>query len=98
MDVLNAQSPPPGASWSSINLAEAVPGVMTPPLTASVWVPASEMGLRSPFHAMGGVLTGSDAGIPDDPLERITGAFFGRMAVRVDFLCRMGDLIPRTIR
>ncbi|SDU69180.1 pyruvate, water dikinase [Gordonia westfalica] len=91
MDVLNAQSPP-GASWSSINLAEAVPGVMTP-LTASVWVPASEMGLRSPFHAMG-VLTGSDAGIPDDPLERITGAFFGRMAVRVDFLCRMGDLIP----
>lgn len=91
MDVLNAQSPP-DASWSSVNLAEAVPGVMTP-LTASVWVPASEMGLRSPFHAMG-VLKSSDAGIPDDPLERITGAFFGRMAVRVDFLCHMGDLVP----
>lgn len=30
---------PPDASWSSVNLAEAVPGVMTP-LCASVWVPA----------------------------------------------------------
>lgn len=43
---------PPDASWSSINLAEAVPGVMTP-LCASVWVPASELGLRAPFAAMG---------------------------------------------
>lgn len=91
MDVLNSVSRP-SASWSSVNLAEAVPGVMTP-LTASVWVPASEMGLRSPFRAMG-VLAADSAGIPDDPLDRITGAFFGRMAVRVDFLCAMGDLIP----
>lgn len=43
---------PPGATWSSVNLAEAVPGVMTP-LCASVWVPASELGLREPFVAMG---------------------------------------------
>ncbi|MEW2479098.1 PEP-utilizing enzyme [Mycolicibacterium porcinum] len=32
--------------------------------------------------------------IPADPMGRITNAFFGRMAVRVDFLCEMGDLIP----
>jgi pyruvate,water dikinase len=83
---------PAGASWSSINLAEAVPGVMTP-LCASVWVPASELGLRAPFAAMG-VLPGDQAGIPEDPRRRITGAFYGRMAVRVDFLCEMGDLIP----
>jgi pyruvate, water dikinase len=83
---------PPDASWSSINLAEAVPGVMTP-LCASVWVPASELGLRAPFAAMG-VLPGDQAGIPEDPRRRITGAFYGRMAVRVDFLCEMGDLIP----
>jgi pyruvate, water dikinase len=43
---------PHGASWSSANLAEAVPGVMTP-LCASVWVPASELGLRAPLAAMG---------------------------------------------
>jgi pyruvate, water dikinase len=83
---------PPGASWSSINLAEAVPGVMTP-LCASVWVPASELGLRAPFAAMG-VLPANEVVIPEDPDQRITGAFYGRMAVRVDFLCEMGDLIP----
>lgn len=83
---------PAEATWSSINLAEAVPGVMTP-LTASVWVPASELGLREPFVAMG-ALPSHRRGIPQDPAEHITGAFFGRMAVRVDFLCEMGDLIP----
>lgn len=82
----------PGASWSSINLAEAVPGVMTP-LCASAWVPASELGLRAPFHAMGALASARKA-IPADPLDRITGVFFGRMAVRVDFLCEIGDLIP----
>jgi pyruvate,water dikinase len=90
-NALHATSPPE-ATWSSINLAEAVPGVMTP-LCASAWVPASELGLRSPFHAMG-ALASSLNGIPDDPAERITNAFYGRMAVRVDFLCEMGDLVP----
>lgn len=83
---------PPGSSWSSVNLAEAVPGVMTP-LTASAWVPASETGLRLPFHAMG-VLETARKEIPADPADRITNAFFGRMAVRVDFLCEIGDLVP----
>lgn len=83
---------PPDASWSSVNLAEAVPGVMTP-LCASVWVPASELGLRAPFVAMG-VLPAKQAAIPERDEHRITCAFYGRMAVRVDFLCAMGDLIP----
>jgi pyruvate,water dikinase len=82
----------PDATWSSINLAEAVPGVMTP-LCASAWVPASELGLREPFFAMG-ALPSSRVGVPAQESDRITNAFFGRMAVRVDFLCEMGDLIP----
>jgi len=85
-------SAPAGSSWSSVNLAEAVPGVMTP-LSASAWVPASERGLRLPFHAMG-VLAGNELAIPADADERITNVFYGRMAVRVDFLCRIGDLVP----
>ncbi|TVX99210.1 phosphoenolpyruvate-utilizing protein [Mycolicibacterium porcinum] len=90
-NALNGVSPA-DATWSSINLAEAVPGVMTP-LCASVWVPASELGLREPFVAMG-ALPVRRGHIPADPMGRITNAFFGRMAVRVDFLCEMGDLIP----
>ncbi len=91
VNVLHGISPD-GATWSSINLAEAVPGVMTP-LCASAWVPASEMGLRSPFCAMGALPRARNA-IPNDPAERITNTFYGRMAVRVDFLCEMGDLVP----
>lgn len=90
-NALHAMSPP-DATWSSINLAEAVPGVMTP-LCASAWVPASELGLRAPFHAMG-ALASSLKAIPENPAERITNAFYGQMAVRVDFLCQMGDLVP----
>ena len=90
-NALHATSPP-DATWSSINLAEAVPGVMTP-LCASAWVPASELGLRRPFHAMGALAADLQA-IPVNPAERITNAFYGRMAVRVDFLCAMGDLVP----
>ncbi|NGX10141.1 PEP-utilizing enzyme [Mycobacteroides franklinii] len=56
-------------------------------------MPASELGLREPFVAMG-ALPAKRGLIPSDPIERITNAFFGRMAVRVDFLCEMGDLIP----
>ncbi|NKQ54189.1 phosphoenolpyruvate-utilizing protein [Amycolatopsis sp. K13G38] len=63
------------------------------PLCASAWVPASELGLRAPFHAMGALSTARKA-VPADPMERITNVFFGRMAVRVDFLCEIGDLIP----
>jgi pyruvate, water dikinase len=90
-NVLHATSPSQ-ATWSSINLAEAVPGVMTP-LSASAWVPASELGLRAPFHAMGALPSARNA-IPVDPAERITNRFYGRMAVRVDFLCEIGDLVP----
>ena len=90
-NALHAVSPSE-ATWSSINLAEAVPGVMSP-LCSSVWVPASELGLREPFVAMG-ALPRDRTDVPDDPAERVTNAFFGRMAVRVDFLCEMGDLIP----
>ncbi|MGW4124652.1 PEP-utilizing enzyme [Nocardia sp. NPDC004711] len=63
------------------------------PLCASAWVPASELGLRAPFFAMG-ALDVDRRPIPANPLERITNVFYGRMAVRVDFLCEMGDLIP----
>ncbi|WP_216902315.1 PEP-utilizing enzyme [Nocardia alni] len=56
-------------------------------------MPASELGLRAPFHAMG-ALSAEQLAIPANPLDRITNAFYGRMAVRVDFLCEIGDLIP----
>ncbi len=90
-NVLNSRSKP-DASWSTINLAEAMPGVATP-LGWSFWGPAGELGARAPFLAMG-ALPASQAVIPDDPEDRVINIFFGRVAGRVDFFCEMGDLIP----
>jgi pyruvate,water dikinase len=45
------------------------------PLCASAWVPANELGLRQPFHAMG-VLPSRELAIPDDPADQ--------MQIRVD--------------
>ena len=44
----------PTSSWSTVNLAEAVPGPVTP-LGWSVWAPAGERGGRVPFYAMGAI-------------------------------------------
>lgn len=82
----------PGASWSSINLAEAVPGIMTP-LCWGLWGPASEAGIRQPFYSMG-ALTRREREIPANDDNRYVKVFFGRQAVRVDFICRIGDLVP----
>jgi pyruvate,water dikinase len=89
--VLHSRSAP-GASWSTINLAEAMPGVLTP-LGWSVWGPAGETSARAPFVAMG-ALPRAESGIPADPEERVINIFYGRVAARVDFFCAMGDRIP----
>jgi pyruvate,water dikinase len=90
-NALHIQSPP-GAAWSTINAAEAVPGVMTP-LTASAWGPACEMCIRESFFAIG-ALDKQRRKISSDPQTCVTAPFYGRMAVRVDFLCQIGDLVP----
>ncbi|MGH8975127.1 MAG: PEP-utilizing enzyme [Acidimicrobiia bacterium] len=90
-NVIHSRSAP-GASWSTINLAEAMPGVLTP-LGWSVWGPAGEGGARAPFSAMG-ALTQEESRVPDDPEERAINIFYGRVAARVDFFCEVGDRIP----
>jgi pyruvate,water dikinase len=85
---------PPHCSWTTINLSEAVPGPVTP-LGWSVWSPAGELGGRRPFHAMG-ALPKSMVVIPQRPEDRILNVFYGRVALRVDFMCELGDLVPGT--
>ena len=84
----------PGASWSTVNLSEAVPGPVTP-LGWSVWSPAGELGGRIPFYAMGAIPR-AKLGIPERPEDRILNVFYGRVALRVDFMCELGDLVPGT--
>ncbi|HEV7861114.1 MAG TPA: PEP-utilizing enzyme [Acidimicrobiia bacterium] len=84
----------PTASWSTVNLSEAVPGPVTP-LGWSVWSPAGELGGRVPFYAMGAIPKALLA-LPTRSEDRILNVFYGRVALRVDFMCEMGDLVPGT--
>jgi len=84
----------PDAFWSSSNIGEAMPGVMTP-LSWSIWSDPAECSMREPFVSMG-VLPRRERGVPADPTERTVNIFYGRVAGRVDFLTRMGDALPGT--
>jgi pyruvate, water dikinase len=84
----------PHSSWSTVNLSEAVPGPVTP-LGWSVWAPAGELGGRIPFYAMG-AMSKTMLRQPERDEDRILNVFYGRVALRVDFMCEMGDLVPGT--
>ena len=84
----------PDAYWSAANLAEAMPGVLTP-LGWSVWGPASELGARAAFYAMGAV-PAAERFIPARPEDRFINVFYGRPAARVEYLASIGDRMPGT--
>ena len=84
----------PASYWSTTNTAEAMPGTLTP-LGWSVWGPAGERGCRRAFYDVG-ALRKDETGEPARPEERFFNIFYGRAAARVDFLARIGDVMPGT--
>ena len=86
--------PSPDAHFSTANTGEACPGVLTP-LAWTLWGPASERCVRRTFHGFG-VLAADETDVPTSEEDRIFGIFYGRIAMRADFMCRMGDRLPGT--
>jgi pyruvate,water dikinase len=84
----------PDSMWSTTNMAEAMPGVLTP-LDWTVVGAIGEGAVRRGFHAFG-VLPRREIELPARVEERMAGIFYGRAALRVDFFCRMGDRLPGT--
>src|SRR5687768_11891838 len=80
------------AAWTTVNAAEAMPGVSTP-LAWTWWQPACELGLRGAFADIG-VKPTADVRIPDQLDERFVAMFCGRFAGNVDVMRKMGDEIP----
>jgi pyruvate, water dikinase len=87
------QSSRPGSMWTTTNAGEAIPGVAKP-LTFTFWADATERGVRRTFYSFGALARRSQAEPPADARDRVLGAFFGRPALRVDFLAEMGDRMP----
>lgn len=84
----------PESYWSTTNLAEAYPGVLTP-LGWTVAGPATEAATRAALHALG-ALTPAEGVIPTAERERVYNVFFGRIVTRMDFFCEVGDRMPGT--
>lgn len=80
------------AEWTTVNAAEALPGVATP-LSWTWFAEASELAMRGGFADIG-VLTERDVRMVTDPEDRFINIFYGRLAINVDMMRRMGDRIP----
>jgi phosphohistidine swiveling domain-containing protein len=90
-DVLHERSGP-DVRWTTVNMAEVQPGVLSP-LGWSFWRDPAEAGCRGAFSDLG-VLPRREIPPPPTPDRRIGGLFFGRYAANLTVLCELADRIP----
>jgi phosphohistidine swiveling domain-containing protein len=81
----------PDLHWSTDNIGEGVPGVLTP-LGYSWWPEAIEASARAAGYRMGVLSRRERRRSPDDRL--VVRAFFGRAAMQAQFFALMGDRTP----
>lgn len=82
----------PDTRWSTVNLAEAVPGVQLP-LSWSYWGHACEAGGRGGLAALG-IYSPKAARLPQSPDDRMIGIFHGRVAANIGQFRLIGDCMP----
>ncbi|HEX6388575.1 MAG TPA: hypothetical protein VFZ89_03985, partial [Solirubrobacteraceae bacterium] len=91
----NLHGPSPAdVHWSTDNVGEAVPGVMSP-LGASIWTYHGERSTRGAFVAIG-ALPRRERAVPERIEDRVVRVFCGRMALQVELVTRLGDTLPGT--
>jgi pyruvate,water dikinase len=83
-----------GVHWTRANVGEAMTGVQTP-LSWTLWSYAVEQASRVSLFAIG-ALSRKERATPPQAVDRVIRAFFGRAAIRVDFLTEVGDRMPGT--
>jgi phosphohistidine swiveling domain-containing protein len=80
--------------WTTTNLGEAAPGVLTP-LSLAVWGAPGERGARWAEFEIG-VLKKEELAVPEDPAEWILRLFYGRLTMRLESMALVGDRFPGT--
>lgn len=91
----NLHGPSPAdVHWSTDNVGEAVPGVVSP-LGASIWSEVGERTTRESFVAIG-AFPRREAAAPDRLEDRVVRVFCGRLAMKVELLTSLGDRLPGT--
>jgi rifampicin phosphotransferase len=84
------ESSSPELHWSSANVGEAMPGVLTP-LGWTLWGPTVDPALRRAWQSAG-ILSRSEVEV--DPEDRLVRVFFGRAALLVDLFAEIGNRMP----
>jgi phosphohistidine swiveling domain-containing protein len=92
-DPLHEQSGPT-TFWSTVNLAEAIPGVPTP-MSWSIFSIGNEVSVPYAYFRLG-VLPRRLTGRADSVDERFAAIFYGRAAMNVTHLREIADLTPGT--
>jgi pyruvate,water dikinase len=80
--------------WTTTNLGEAAPGVLTP-LGLALWGRPAELATRRATYVVG-MFSKAELAIPDDPAEWILRPFYGRLALRLEYMATVGDRAPGT--
>lgn len=84
----------PDTTWTTVNTAEAMPGVQTP-LGWTFWADPLELAMRECFYDIG-VLRKREIGAAEQIDARFSGIMFGRFVANVDKMRHVGDLMPGT--
>lgn len=82
----------PDTTWTTVNLAEAFPGVPTPLGWTWAWQP-TEYGLRWTFADIG-ALSVRESAIPTNADDAFTTIFRGKATANLDKFRAMGDAMP----
>jgi len=93
LDPLHQESGP-ATRWTTVNTAEALPGVPTP-LGWTLWNHPLERAMRGAFCDIG-CLPPSAVRVAERVDDRYSGIFFGRFTANLDQMRAMGDLMPGT--
>jgi phosphohistidine swiveling domain-containing protein len=80
--------------WSTVNVGEALPGVATP-LGWSIWSDIGDRMCRDLSYSIG-VFDSAERRQPPPGPDRIITSFFGRIAMRSEWLATVGDRMPGT--
>ncbi|MDQ1501003.1 MAG: rifampicin phosphotransferase, partial [Actinomycetota bacterium] len=84
----------PDTRWTTVNTAEALPGVPTP-LGWTLWNHPLERAMRGAFCDIG-CLAPSAVRVAERVDDRYSAIFFGRFTANIDQMRAMGDLMPGT--
>lgn len=84
----------PTSRWTTVNTAEALPGVPTP-LGWTLWNHPLERAMRGAFCDIG-CLPAAAVRVAERVDDRYSGIFFGRFTANIDQMRAMGDLMPGT--